>query len=75
MSKQLLLSSVVGLALAIDLLLVCAEGVFVPQSQLLPLGGSNLAQLGFVLGLAIGLTEFVSILMRLMRLRAREAGD
>jgi len=40
-----------------ELLFVCAEGIVPRLSRRLPLGGSHLTQLGFVLGLAVGMVE------------------
>ena len=48
-----ILARLVAVALAVETLLVCAEGAVPPLARYLPLGGSHLAQLGFVLGLAI----------------------
>jgi hypothetical protein len=48
-----MLGRFVTLALAMESLLVCLEGAVPPCASFLPLGGSHLAQLGLVLGLAI----------------------
>ena len=48
-----MLNRFVALALALESLLVCLEGCVPPCARFLPLGGSLLAQLGLVLGLAI----------------------
>ncbi len=48
-----MLSAVVRIALALEILLVCTEGVLPPAHHYLPFGGSHFAQLGLVLGLAI----------------------
>jgi hypothetical protein len=47
------LTRLVGVALAIETLLVCAEGTIPALSHYLPIGGSHLAQLGLTLGLAV----------------------
>lgn len=43
---------VIAIMLAVDLLLTIARGTFPFLKRLLPLGGSDLAQLGACLGLA-----------------------
>lgn len=48
-----MLNRFVALALALESLLVCLEGTVPPCARFLPLGGSHLAQLGLVLGVAI----------------------
>ena len=52
-----MLAAVVRIALALEILLVCGEGVVPPSHGYLPLGGSHLAQLGLVLGLAITIVD------------------
>jgi hypothetical protein len=47
------LTAVVRIALALEILLVCGEGVVPASHNFLPLGGSHLTQLGLVLGLAV----------------------
>jgi hypothetical protein len=47
----------VSVALAIDLLLTCFAGCLPFLHRVLPLGGSHLAQLGFLVGLAISFTH------------------
>ena len=54
----------VKLALALEILLVCIEGVFMPSHAFLPLGGTHLAQLGLVLGLAVVIVEFRDCMKR-----------
>lgn len=49
--------SIVRLAAAIDVLLIVLEASFPGTRWLLPLGGSHIAQLGIVLGLAFLLIE------------------
>ena len=43
----------VSVALAVDLLLTCFVGCLPILTRVLPIGGSHLAQLGFLVGLAI----------------------
>jgi len=52
-----MLTAVVRIALALEILLVCIEGVVPTTSSYLPLGGSHLAQLGLVLSLAITVVD------------------
>jgi len=52
-----MLARFVGLALAVETLLVCLEGVIPACARFLPLGGTHLAQLGAVLGMAIVATH------------------
>ena len=52
-----MLSAVVRIALALEILLVCIEGVVPSSHTYLPLGNSHLAQLGLVLGLAITIVD------------------
>jgi hypothetical protein len=53
-----MLPAVVRIALALEILLVCIEGVAPTITHhYLPLAGSHLAQLGFVLGLAVTIVE------------------
>lgn len=52
-----MLSAVVRIALALEILLVCIEGVLPYSHDYLPLGSSHLAQLGLVLGLAVMIVE------------------
>jgi hypothetical protein len=48
-----MLTEVVRIALSLEVLLVCVEGVVPAARAYLPLGASHLAQLGAVLGLAV----------------------
>lgn len=50
-----MLTAVVRIALALEILLVCIEGSL--SHEYLPVGGSHLAQLGLVLGLATVIVE------------------
>ena len=52
-----MLTAVVRIALALEILLVCLEGIFPVTHSILPLGHSSLAQLGLVLGLAVIIVE------------------
>jgi hypothetical protein len=56
-----MLTKVIRAALALDLFLICSEGVASPDLSYLPLGHSNLAQLGFCLGVAVILIEIGSV--------------
>jgi hypothetical protein len=47
----------VSVALAVDLLLTCSAGCLPFLSRVLPIGGGHLAQLGFLVGLAISFTH------------------
>ncbi len=51
-----------GIALAIELLLVIAHGTISPSRRVLPLGGSDLSQLGVLLGLAAVYTELAMLI-------------
>jgi hypothetical protein len=51
------LTVVVRIALALEILLVCVEGVIPASRGYLPLGRSHLAQLWLVLGLAVMTVE------------------
>jgi hypothetical protein len=50
-------TAVVRVALALEILLICIEGVLPANHGSLPLGNSHLAQLGLVLGLAVVIAE------------------
>ena len=49
--------SVIRVTLALDILLICSEGVAPNLTRLLPLGGNHLSQLGVCLGLAVAAVE------------------
>jgi hypothetical protein len=51
------LSRLIAIALATETLLDCIEGSIAASTRYLPIGGSHLAQLGFVLGLAVVVTH------------------
>lgn len=53
-----MLSDVVQFTLALEILLVCGEGTIPALTKRLPLGGTHLAQLGLVLGLAVAVVDF-----------------
>jgi hypothetical protein len=57
---EFMLSRLIAIALATETLLVCVEGVVAVSTRYLPIGGSHLAQLGFVLGLAVVVTHLWS---------------
>lgn len=59
-----MLLAVVRIALALETLLVCIEGVVPAARRILPLGGSHLAQLGLVLGVAIALADIWGLCQR-----------
>jgi hypothetical protein len=48
-----MLAAIIQIALALEILLVCAEGVIPGANRYLPLGHSPLAQIGLALGLAV----------------------
>jgi branched-subunit amino acid ABC-type transport system permease component len=48
---------------ALELALVCAEGVVPGSGAILPLGGSPLSQVGVVFGVSFVFTELVEILI------------
>ena len=48
-----MLAAIVQIALALEILLVCAEGAIPRAAFCLPLGGSHLAQIGLMLGSAV----------------------
>ena len=54
----------VTVALATETLLVCIEGASPVPTFFLPVGGTHLAQLGFVLGLAVVATHLSSVVQR-----------
>jgi hypothetical protein len=49
------------MAAALELLLVVAYAAFPRTRSRLPLGGSDIAQVGIVFGLAVALTEMIEI--------------
>ena len=55
-----MLARFVAVALAAETFLVCLEGTIPACARFLPLGGSHLAQLGFVLGMAVVATHLLS---------------
>ncbi len=52
-----MLARFTAVGLAVETFLICVEGTVPASARYLPLGGSHLAQLGFVLGLAIAVTH------------------
>jgi hypothetical protein len=52
-----MLPAVITIALSVDLLLVCLSGCIPYLSKLLPIGGSHLAQVGFLLGVSVALAH------------------
>ena len=58
-----MLKKVARVSLALEVGLVCIEGVF-PQLPFLPLGGSPLSQIGFCLGSAWLISEVAEVLSR-----------
>jgi hypothetical protein len=55
-----MLNRLITMALAMETLLVCVEGSIPASARYLPLGGSHLAQLGLVLGMAVVATHLWS---------------
>jgi hypothetical protein len=54
-----MIANAIAVALAIDLLLVCAGGLM--PVNYLPLGGSHLAQIGCVLAIAVAISELYGV--------------
>jgi hypothetical protein len=57
-----MLARVVAVALAVDIILTCLAGCTPALSSVFPLGGSALAQLGLVLGVAVAINHLVDAL-------------
>jgi hypothetical protein len=55
------LRNAIRFTLAIEILLVCFEGVIPGAARYLPLGGSHLSQLGLILGLGIAASELCEV--------------
>jgi hypothetical protein len=54
------MSIAIRIALALELLLICSEAVCRPLGAYLPLGGSQIAQVGASLGIAVVIAELWS---------------
>ena len=61
-----MLAPIIQLTLALEIVLVCCEGTIPIASRYLPLGRSHLAQLGFLLGSAVGSMEIWDAISRLI---------
>jgi len=60
MKDRQMLPKFVAVALAIDLIATCVAGAPGPFSRLLPIGHSNVAQLGILLGIAVSASHLVN---------------
>jgi hypothetical protein len=60
-------------ALALDLILICMEGVWPPSRGLLPLGGSHLSQIGLIMAFVFVAAELIACASLVRRAAARRA--
>jgi hypothetical protein len=67
MGLRQMTSLTLRLAAAIELALVCAEGVMPGADSVLPLGGNDLSQIGAVFGISYVLVELTGIVADLIR--------
>ena len=56
-----MIAKTIAVALAIDLLLVCAGDLIPVLGHYLPVGGSHLAQIGCVLAIAVAISELYGV--------------
>ncbi len=66
------LDMVTRMALALEIIFVCIEGVIPASKAVFPLGGTHLAQLGLVLGFAVAAVDLSAPLVRRQKRRRKD---
>ncbi len=64
MTQRSITREAIGIALAVDIILTCFEGSVHSLSGYLPIGNSHLAQIGFLLGMAVAIDHMYSSIRR-----------